>query len=156
MSVHMVLPPLNDWAQQHLFAILKATTQTEFDSAFDAFLSKNATITVNGKKVSRDEYQKQLQGKRFDEAGATVQLSGAVEAGSIQAGVVGLFYAAAITEHIVVRDAPVEKHITSSLNLVLEEEESLVRPHWPPGTHGFFDGRRVSALNQIIVAVSKD
>ncbi|KAJ6479022.1 hypothetical protein C8R45DRAFT_832855, partial [Mycena sanguinolenta] len=127
--------PLNDWAQQHLSAILKATTQTEFDSAFDAFVSKNATITVNGKKVSRDEYQKQLQGEGFDEAGATVQFSGAVEAGSIQvgveatncskydsyevqAGVVGLFYTATIMEHIVVRDAPVEKHITSSLNLV--------------------------------------
>jgi hypothetical protein len=79
MSVNIVLPPLRSWAEQHLSSIIKATTQTAFDSAFEAFLSKHATITVNGKKVSRDEYKKQLQGEGFDEAGAIVQFSGAVE-----------------------------------------------------------------------------
>ncbi|KAJ6476358.1 hypothetical protein C8R45DRAFT_1102616 [Mycena sanguinolenta] len=160
MSVNIVLPPLKTWAQQHLSSIIQATTQTTFNSAFDAFVSKNATITVNGKKVSRDEYQKQLQGEGFDEAGATVQFSGAVEVplegNSIQAGVVGLFYTAIIAENIVIRDAPVQRQITSSLNLVIEEDKSLTPPHLPHGIHGFFDGRRVSALNQVILDASKD
>jgi hypothetical protein len=79
MSVNIVLPPLRSWAEQHLSSIIKATTQTAFDSAFEAFLSKHATITVNGKNVSRDEYKKQLRGEGFDEAGAIVQFGGAVE-----------------------------------------------------------------------------
>ncbi|KAF7373248.1 hypothetical protein MSAN_00533700 [Mycena sanguinolenta] len=160
MSVNIVLPPLKTWAQGHLSSIIKATTQTAFDSAFDAFVSKNATITVNGKKVSRDEYQKQLQGEEFDEAGADVQFNGAVEvpaeSNSIQAGVVGLFYTAVIAENIVVRDAPVERQITSSLNLVIEQDKSLSPPSLPHGIHGFFDGRRVIELNQVILNASKD
>jgi hypothetical protein len=79
MSVNIVLPSLRNWAEQHLSSIIKATTQTAFDSAFEAFLSKHATITVNGKNVSRDEYKKQLRGEGFDEAGAIVQFGGAVE-----------------------------------------------------------------------------
>ncbi|KAJ7325566.1 hypothetical protein DFH08DRAFT_817235 [Mycena albidolilacea] len=115
----------------------------------------NATITLNGKDISRDEYQKQLQGEGFDEAGATVQFSGAVEVpseiNSIQGGSVGLFYTALIAENIVVRDAPVQRQITSSVNLVIEEDKSLTPPNLPHGIHGFFDGRRVSVLNQIIL-----
>ncbi|KAJ7662916.1 hypothetical protein B0H17DRAFT_952936 [Mycena rosella] len=126
MTANIVLPPLKTWAEQHLSSIIKATTQTMFDSAFDAFLSKNATVTVNGKHISRDEYKKQLQGEGFDEAGATVTFGGAVEvpadqSSPIQAGAVGLFYAAAISEHIVIRDAPIQSQIMSSLNLVYVE-----------------------------------
>ncbi|KAJ7154459.1 hypothetical protein B0H12DRAFT_1247006 [Mycena haematopus] len=177
MSANIVLPPLKTWAEQHLSSIIKATSKTAFDSAFDAFVSKKATIVVNGKHISRDEYQKQIQGEGFDEAGATVQFSGAVEvpseSNSIQAGLVGLFYTAIIAENIVVRDVPVARQITSSLNLVIEEDKSLTPPHLPQGIHGFFganfpllsskhrsdqfpDGRRVSALNQIILDVSAD
>ncbi|KAJ7468719.1 hypothetical protein FB451DRAFT_1560410 [Mycena latifolia] len=156
MTSAIVLPPLRTWAEQHLSSIIKATTQTAFDSAFDAFLSKNATVTVNGKHISRDAYKKQLQGEGFDEAGAIVTFGGAVEvptdqSNPIQAGVVGLFYTAVISEAIVIRDAPVQSTVTSSLNLVIEEDKSLSPPHFPPGVRGFFDGRRVSVLNQIIV-----
>ncbi|KAJ7817554.1 hypothetical protein B0H14DRAFT_2344442 [Mycena olivaceomarginata] len=159
MSVNIVLPPLKAWAEQHLSSIIQATTKTAFDSAFDAFLSKNATITLNGKDISRDEYQKQLQGEGFDEAGATVQFSGAVEVPSeinsiqVGGGSVGLFYTALIAENIVVQDASVQRQITSSLNLVIEEDKSLTPPNLPHGIHGFFDGRRVSVLNQIILDV---
>ncbi|KAF8169154.1 hypothetical protein K438DRAFT_1983472 [Mycena galopus ATCC 62051] len=155
---NIVLPPLKTWAQQHLSSIIQATTKPSFDSAFDSFLSKHVTITVNGKNISRDEYQKQLQGEGFDEAGATVQFSGAVEVPSgdsndIQGGTVGLFYTANIVQNIVVQDAPITRQITSSLNLVIEEDKSLTPPHLPHGIHGFFDGRRVSALNQVILDV---
>jgi hypothetical protein len=79
MAANIVLPPLKTWAEQHLSSIIKATTQTAFNSAFDAFLSKSANITVNGKHVSRDAYMKLLQGEGFDEAGATVKFTDAVE-----------------------------------------------------------------------------
>ncbi|KAK7029887.1 hypothetical protein R3P38DRAFT_2932197 [Favolaschia claudopus] len=154
---NLVLPPLKTWAEQHLSSIIKATTKPAFDSAFDAFLSKHATITVNGKRVSRDEYQNQLQGEGFEEVNADVQFTGAVEVPSsegVAGGVVGLFYTALIAEGIVIRDAPVGRKITSSLNLVIEEDKSLQPPHLPHGVHGFFDGRRVSALNQIILEAS--
>ncbi|KAJ7725303.1 hypothetical protein DFH07DRAFT_854181 [Mycena maculata] len=156
MAANIVLPPLRTWAEQHLSAIIKATSQAAFESAFDGFLSKNATVTVNGKHVSREQYKQQLQGEGFDEAGAFVTFGGAVEVPAdqtnpIQAGVVGLFYTATISENIVIRDAPVQSQITSSLNLVIEEDKSLTPPHTPPGVRGFFDGRRVSVLNQIIL-----
>ncbi|KAK6977044.1 hypothetical protein R3P38DRAFT_3126281 [Favolaschia claudopus] len=156
---NIVLPPLKTWAEQHLSSIIKAPTKPAFDSAFDAFLSKHATITVNGKHISRDEYQKQLQGEGFEEVSADVQFTGAVEVPSsepesVGGGVVGLFYTALIAEGIVIRDAPVGRKITSSLNLIIEEDKSLQPPHLPHGVHGFFDGRRVSALNQIIFEAS--
>ncbi|KAJ7145724.1 hypothetical protein C8R44DRAFT_755751 [Mycena epipterygia] len=161
MAVNIALPSLRIWAEQHLSSIIKATTQTAFDAAFDGFLSKSATVTVNGKHVSRDEYKKQLQGEGFDEAGAEVTFRGAVEVPAnpnnsrflyLQAGVVGLFYTATISKKIVIRDAPVQSQITSSLNLVIEEDKSLIPPHLPHGIKGFLpDGRRVSVLNQIIL-----
>ncbi|KAJ7128439.1 hypothetical protein C8R44DRAFT_700971 [Mycena epipterygia] len=145
MAVNIVLPPLKTWAQQHMYAIIKATTQTAFDAAFDGFLSKHATTTVNGKHISRDEYKEQLQGLRFDESftlrrmvgvssGATVVFSNAIEVPAdpenpLQAGAVGLFLTDIISEDIIIRDAQVQSRITSSLNLVVEEDKSLKPPH---------------------------
>ncbi|KAJ7058767.1 hypothetical protein C8F01DRAFT_990095 [Mycena amicta] len=142
MSSRIVLPGLQAWAEQHLTAIIKATSQDAFAIAFEGFMAKNASITVNGKSVSRDEYKKQLQGEGFDEAGAEVSFSGAVEVSTgLQSGVVGLFYTATIVQNVVVLDAPAESQVTSSLNLVIEEDKSLVPPHFPPGFHGFFGER---------------
>ncbi|CAK5270961.1 unnamed protein product [Mycena citricolor] len=160
MSTAIVLPPLKQWAQQHLSSILKATTDVSFNEAFDAFISKNASISLNGKSVSREAYKAQLQAEQFDEAGADVQFGGAVDVPSstIESGVVGLFYTATIAENLRIRDAPIENVITSSLNLVIEEDKSLTPPHFPAGIHGFFGkspvsayGRRVSVVNQILV-----
>ncbi|KAJ7128374.1 hypothetical protein C8R44DRAFT_700938 [Mycena epipterygia] len=146
MAVNIVLPPLKTWAQQHMSAIIKATTQTAFDAAFDGFLSKHATTTVNGKHISRDEYKEQLQGLRFDESGATVVFSNAIEVPAdpenpLQAGAVGLFLTDIISENIIIRDAQVQSRITSSLNLVVEEDKSLKPPHFPQGVRGFFGTR---------------
>lgn len=175
MSVNIVLPPLRTWAEQHLSSIIKATTQTAFDAAFDGFLSKSATVTVNGKHVSRDEYKKQLQGEGFDEAGAEVTFSGAVEVpadqnNSIQvcmislfpkipcnlrppqAGVVGLFYTATISENIVIRDAPVQSQVTSSLNLVY-----VLQPTFPLALNDSAASKRTShSLLRICPKVLED
>ncbi|KAF7306231.1 hypothetical protein MIND_00413700 [Mycena indigotica] len=139
MSVNIVLPGLQAWAEQHLSAILKATTADDFDTAFESFVAKHATIAVNGKSVSREEYKKQLQGEGFNEAGAEVSFSGAVEVDTgLSAGVVGLFYTATIVQNDLVQSAPAETRVQSSINLVIEEDKSLTKPHFPPGFHGFF------------------
>ena len=41
--------------------------------------TNSATIVVNGVQISRAEFQKQLQGEKFTEAGATVSFLGAAE-----------------------------------------------------------------------------
>ncbi|KAJ7191900.1 hypothetical protein GGX14DRAFT_578627 [Mycena pura] len=149
---NIVLPPLQTWAEQHLSAVIKATAQADFDAAFDAFVAASARITVNGKQISRDAYKTLLRGASFDEAGAEVAFGGAVQVSTnLQAGVVGLFYTATIGESIVVMGAPIVDQVTSSVNLVIEEDKTLTPPQLPAGVRGFFDGRRVTALNQVIV-----
>ena len=76
----IVLPPLRFWAEGHLSSILKATTESTFNDAFDAFLSKNATITVNGQHLSRDRYRQQLLGESaVNKESASVKFDGVVE-----------------------------------------------------------------------------
>lgn len=61
MTTAIVLPPLTTWVEDHLTAILTATTEAGFDAAFDAFVSEHHThVTVNGQRVSRDDYKKKL------------------------------------------------------------------------------------------------
>ncbi|KAF7342432.1 hypothetical protein MVEN_01832400 [Mycena venus] len=104
MAANFVPPPMKTWAEYHLSSILKATTQNEFNDAFDAFLSMKATITVNGRHLSREEYKKMLQGEKVLESGASVDFRSAVDVpadgNSVQTGVVGLFYTATIREKI--------------------------------------------------------
>jgi hypothetical protein len=82
MSTAVALPrilPLTQWTEDHIRAIIKATNEKDLTSAIDDFLSKNATIVVNGIQISRAEYEKQLQGEKFEETGATISFVGAVE-----------------------------------------------------------------------------
>ncbi|KAJ7475061.1 hypothetical protein FB451DRAFT_1247409 [Mycena latifolia] len=153
MTAHIVLPPLKNWAEDHLSAIIKAETQAVVDEAVETFLAKDATFTVNGKRVSRDEYKNQLRGPL--EQSATVKFSDAVEVPAdkshpSQAGSIGLFYTAVIVEGIHVHGAPVLDNVTSSVNLVIKEDKSLTPPH--VGHGGLFDGRRVFEVNQIIAS----
>lgn len=79
MSANIVLP-LTTWAKTHLQAILTATTEAAFDSAFNQFVSHNAHITVNGKHVARSLYKEQLMGESaVNKLSATVKFDGAVE-----------------------------------------------------------------------------
>ena len=79
MSTNIVLPSLTNWTESHITAIYKATSQTETSNAFDNFLSKDAVIVVNGKKISRSDLTKELQSEKFLEVGATVTFLNAVE-----------------------------------------------------------------------------
>lgn len=76
----LVLPPLRFWAEGHIASILKATTTASFNEAFDNFLSKHASITVNGQHLSRDQYKQQLLGESaVNKDSASVQFDGVVE-----------------------------------------------------------------------------
>jgi hypothetical protein len=85
MSVNIVLPTLTAWTEGHLSSVLQATTSTDFDSAFDDFLSKNVTITVNGRHLSRDEYKQQLLGESaVNKESTSVKFDGVVEVSTDQ------------------------------------------------------------------------
>lgn len=79
MSTAIVLPTLTQWTENHITAIINATNQQDLTNAIDAFLSKNATIVVNGVEISRAEFKKQLQLEKFDEAGAAISFVGAIQ-----------------------------------------------------------------------------
>jgi hypothetical protein len=80
MSTAIVLPTLSVWTEGHLSAVLQATTEAEFDSAFDGFLSKHASITANGQHLSRDQYKQQLLGESaVNKRSGSVKFDGVVE-----------------------------------------------------------------------------
>ncbi|KAF5329712.1 hypothetical protein D9619_009154 [Psilocybe cf. subviscida] len=154
MSVNIVLPTLTQWTKNHVTAIIQAKNQAALEAAVDAFLSKSATINVNGAQITRDAFVQQLSSENFDEQGATVNFNESVEVRAdptdgFSAGSVGLFYTAVIVEAIRVLGAPVSSQVTASLNVVIAEDPAIPPPHLPGGIHGFFDGRRVMALNEI-------
>jgi hypothetical protein len=149
-----VLPSLTDWAEGHLSAILTSTTEADFDNAFDAFLSTNAHISVNGKQLSRDQYKQQLLGESaVNKESASVQFNGTVEVPTdaeqpVDAGLVGIFFVNTIILKFLVFGAHAESRVTSSLNVFIEQDKSLPQPPVSP-IIGVFDGRRVTTLNQV-------
>ena len=81
MSSKIVLPQLNDWAQMRITDIFKATTQSAFNDAFNAFVAADTDVIFhNGKKLTREQYMQQLWQDKFLEAGAEVQYYGVVSA----------------------------------------------------------------------------
>ena len=79
MSSNIVLLPLSLWTQGHIRAIYQATTQDATQAAIDAFLAKDAQITINGTNISRTDFVNQLKSEKFLEAGAIVTFAGTVE-----------------------------------------------------------------------------
>ncbi|THU95987.1 hypothetical protein K435DRAFT_778771 [Dendrothele bispora CBS 962.96] len=162
MSTAIVLPQLGSWAQNHIRAIVQATNEADFDGAFDAFVAKDAEITFNGKKISRDEYKTRLQTEAFRETGAQVVFNGTVQvpgtdASGVQSsfiGEAGLFYTAIIGEALLVLGAPQQRQVTSSINIFVQDDSSLKPPTLPGGIHGFFDPRRAFKVNQVFLDVT--
>jgi len=156
MSTAIVLPTLSVWAEGHLSAVLQATTQAEFDSAFDGYLSKHASITVNGKHVSRDQYKQQLtEDGAVNKQSGSVTFNNVVEVSTdleqpVKAGVVGAFYTVTIALNEIVFGAPAETQTTSSINIIIEQDKTLPQPP-ASSIRGFFDGRRVVTLSQVFV-----
>ncbi|KAF5336677.1 hypothetical protein D9758_015686 [Tetrapyrgos nigripes] len=161
MTSAIVLPHLDKWAQGHITAITKATTQEEFDSAFDGFVAADpdVDITFNGVKISRQEYKNRLQTEAFRETGAEVVFNGTVQVPgddgsnvpSPYVGEAGIFYTAILAEGILVLGAPQERQVTSSINIFVKNDPSLKPPTLPGGIRGFFDPRRAFRVNQVFL-----
>ncbi|KIJ92279.1 hypothetical protein K443DRAFT_685361 [Laccaria amethystina LaAM-08-1] len=154
MSEAIVLPSLSQWTKNHLTAIIQATSASALNASLDAFLFKDAVITVNGRTVTRAEFTTLLGGEKLAEAAASISFAGAVEvptnpkSGEL-AGSVGVFFTAIIAQAIVIHDAPVEHQLTASINVVIEQDESLPPP--PHNIRGYTDRRRVKVLNEVVL-----
>lgn len=78
----LVLPTLTAWTSSRLTAVLTAKTQAEFTTAFDALFARNVDVTLNGKHLSREQYQAQLLSQSSaaaEEQGASVSVQGQLE-----------------------------------------------------------------------------
>lgn len=70
--------PLDTWLEQHLQEIISATTKSAFEAAFNAAISKNVSITLNGKHISRSEYMQHIWDDETHERTGTVTFKGVV------------------------------------------------------------------------------
>ncbi|EMD41323.1 hypothetical protein CERSUDRAFT_109923 [Gelatoporia subvermispora B] len=142
-----VLLSLVPYAEEHITDIFSATSQADFDQAFDDFISQNVSITVNGTSFTRSAYKQRLQNENPDLQSAIVTFSNAVavpQADDEITGAVGLFYNATVQGKPETTGRQV-LILNSSLNLIVIRDPSVPQP--PPG--GLSDPRRVSVLNEI-------
>jgi hypothetical protein len=79
MSEAIVLPSLSQWTKNHLTAIIQAKSASALNASLDAFLFKNAVITVNGRHITRAEFTTLLRTEKIDEKAASISFAGAVE-----------------------------------------------------------------------------
>ncbi|TFK80789.1 hypothetical protein K466DRAFT_503282 [Polyporus arcularius HHB13444] len=125
MSSNIVLPDLPNWVEQRITALYSAKTADAFSSAFDAFISQDASIKVNGKPTSRDEYKQMIQGEITGDVGAQVTFNGIASVPSedkdlraIGTGSVGAFFTAEVFGKFFVFGAPQANTVSSSLNVM--------------------------------------
>lgn len=79
MSDAIVLPSLSRWTKNHLTAIIQAKSASALNASLDAFLFKDAVITVNGRHITRAEFTTLLGAEKLDETTASISFTGAVE-----------------------------------------------------------------------------
>ncbi|KAH7884381.1 hypothetical protein F5I97DRAFT_1889097 [Phlebopus sp. FC_14] len=158
MSVNIVLPTLSAWATGGLSSLLQSTTETAFDTTFDAIFAHNVNVTLNGKQISRDEYKAELltqSGAAPLRADASVNVEGQLEVPGDQgqlSGIVGIFYTSLTDSKYLILGAPAESRTTSSINLTIEPTEK--NPQSNLHIHGYFDPRRVVTVNQVVAETS--
>ncbi|KAH9942845.1 hypothetical protein B0H21DRAFT_749686 [Amylocystis lapponica] len=150
--------PLTAWAQGGVEALLKAASKQQYDEVFEGFFAKHVKIVVNGKHVSREHYKEYILSMTLEETFAQVTFSGSVAVPEDQddptaAGTVGLFCTATIDQPSPLSNSHnnLEKvnHLTSSLNLVVIQDESVIPPDG-----NTFSARRVSVVNEVTVNTS--
>ena len=73
-----VLLTLDSWVQQHVTTVYSAKTADDFNTAFDAFISQNVIIKVNGKPMSREQYKTLIMGEIKNDDGADISFNGIV------------------------------------------------------------------------------
>ena len=74
-----VVLTLTNWLEQHLGALVEATNKEDFDTAFNAFIAPHANVTVNGKKITVQEYKEGIWTEQRREQSASLSFKGIVE-----------------------------------------------------------------------------
>ncbi|KZT21804.1 hypothetical protein NEOLEDRAFT_1138781 [Neolentinus lepideus HHB14362 ss-1] len=143
------LVSLVQWTENNFPPLLKAKSAAELDEAFQNFFFAEPTIIVNGSPSTLSRYKSLIEASTDNEVSATVNIQNIVEAldksDSKVAGVVGLFFTAVIRQKEPGNlPSPYQRTITSSLNLVIERDDSIKGPV-------FEERRRVKAFNQVLV-----
>ncbi|EMD41320.1 hypothetical protein CERSUDRAFT_78979 [Gelatoporia subvermispora B] len=141
-----VLPQLIPYVEGRISGIFSATSQADFDEAFDDFISQNVSITVNGQSLTRSEYKTRLQGENPNLQSSIVTFSNVVavpQSDNGFVGAVGLFYSASVPADPETTGSQALT-LNSSLNVIIIDDPSVPKP---PG--GLSDPRRVSVLNEI-------
>ncbi|RPD53646.1 hypothetical protein L227DRAFT_383620 [Lentinus tigrinus ALCF2SS1-6] len=120
-----VLLTLDSWVQQHITTLYSAKTADDFNTAFDAFISNNVTIKVNGKSMTRDQYKTLIMGEIKNDDGANVAFNGTVavldNTESFRptfTGTAGVFFKATVLGRIFTLGQRQTSTVTSSLNVV--------------------------------------
>ena len=75
---NIVLPSLLDFVESHLSAIYNAISQDDTTTAVNDFLSKDATIVVNGKNIYPADLINLFQGETASEVAASVNFNASV------------------------------------------------------------------------------
>lgn len=139
---------LSNWAERRLTELLSAKDQAAFDDAFDRLVGPHASITVNGKHMSRAEYKNLFHANEQDKYSASVDFKGTVEVSKnskdlLPTGQVGIFFEAKI-----LREQFIFNHnMTASINLVVENHG-----HGEPE----YDSRQATCINQVFIDVPGD
>ncbi|KAJ7030127.1 hypothetical protein C8F04DRAFT_1114735 [Mycena alexandri] len=119
------LPSLTAWAKNGLAGIVQATSVSALETAFDAWLSQDVNITLNGISLARADLFANRVNQGFDRA-ATISFIHTLEAPTVanssEAGEVSLSFNATIRQH----------EITGTINLIIVQDTSLSPP--PAGT----------------------
>ncbi|KAJ7743342.1 hypothetical protein B0H16DRAFT_1010410 [Mycena metata] len=133
------LPSLTTWAQNGLAGIVKATSASALETAFDVWLSQDVNITLNGNSLARAALFANRVNQGFDPA-AKLSFIHTVEvptvANSSETGEVSLSFNATIGKNT----------ITGVINLVIVQDTSLS----PPPA----DLRRTMNFNEIVTGIA--
>lgn len=70
---------LTSWVEDRLTTLLKASSQSDFTTAFDNFFAHDAAFTVNGASLSRAEYAKRMFASQARDHEVTIVFPGTLE-----------------------------------------------------------------------------
>ncbi|KAJ7743348.1 hypothetical protein B0H16DRAFT_1561494 [Mycena metata] len=128
------LPSLTEWTKNFLTAVVAAPSEDAANAGFDAYLADNVTISYNDMVVARADYVAMRVAHGFPPTTVTVNQTIEVPtvANSSQAGIVSVFFTAAIGSQVAI----------ASMDLVIKQDTSL---RTGPGC----DHRRIYGLTQV-------
>lgn len=78
MSEPIILT-LTSWTQTRIQNLFAATTQAQFQEAYDAFFAQDVQLTVNNRTISRSDFENELWQTASTKTSASVQFLGTVE-----------------------------------------------------------------------------